>query len=88
MSSRRVITIFALAIWLMIGPVAMAFGGCAVMSAMCEGPCGAGTCTVLAPAISAAPVHVSNVQVAIDTHPLTIPLAGPDHPPPSPFLSA
>lgn len=88
MSSRRVITIFALAIWVLIGPVAMAFGGCAVMSAMCDGPCGAGTCAVLAPAISAAPVHVSYVQAPIDTHPLTISLAGLDHPPRSPFLSA
>ena len=88
MSSRHVITIFALAIWVLIGPVAMAFGGCAVMSAMCEGPCGASTCAVLAPAISAAPVHVSDVQARIDTQPLAIPLAGLDPPPRSPFLSA
>ena len=29
-----------LAIWLVSGPVGMAFDGCAMIGAMCEAPCG------------------------------------------------
>src|SRR2546422_10609500 len=29
-------------LWVLAGPIAMAFGGCAVMGGMCEAPCGAG----------------------------------------------
>ena len=88
MSSRRVVTVFALAIWVLLGPVAMAFGGCAAMGAMCEGPCGAAACAVLAPAISASPAPVSYVHVAPDSHPRETTLAGLDHPPRSLLPSA
>ncbi len=88
MSSRRAITILALAIWVLLGPVAMVFGGCAAMGAMCEGPCGAAACVVLVPAISIAPEPVSCTLAAADTHPLATTLAGVEHPPRSLFFSA
>ncbi len=88
MSSRRAITIFALAVWVLLGPVAMVFGGCAAMGAMCEGPCGAAACVVLVPAISIAPEPVSCMLVAADRYPLATTLAGVEHPPRSLFLSA
>ena len=37
---RTVLAIAVLSLWLVSGPVAMAFDGCAMMGAMCEAPCG------------------------------------------------
>src|SRR5258707_8432303 len=88
MSSRRAITILALAVWVLLGPVAMVFAGCAAMGAMCEGPCGAAACVVLVQAMSIAPEPVSCTLAAADTHPLATTLAGVEHPPRSLFFSA
>jgi hypothetical protein len=41
MKSRAVVTWVVLALWVLAGPFATAFGACAAMGAMCEGPCGA-----------------------------------------------
>jgi hypothetical protein len=40
----------ALALWVVSGPIAMAFDGCAMMGAMCEAPCGASS-YIVAPAV-------------------------------------
>ena len=51
MKRRRALTLFVLALWLLLGPVSMAFDGCLLMGALCDGgPCGASSNTVCAPA--------------------------------------
>ena len=37
---RPLLIAITLALWIVAGPVGMAFDGCAMMSAMCEAPCG------------------------------------------------
>ena len=37
---RPLLIILTLALWVVSGPVGMAFDGCAMMGAMCEAPCG------------------------------------------------
>lgn len=49
MSLRRSLTVVVLALWVLLGPVAMAFDGCASMGATCEAPCAASSCAVVAP---------------------------------------
>ena len=50
MPRRRVLTLFVLAFWLLLGPVSMAFDGCLLMGALCDGgPCGASSNTACAP---------------------------------------
>ena len=44
MSRERVISVLIVAGVVFLAPVAMAFGTCAAMTAMCEGPCGASSC--------------------------------------------
>ena len=44
MNERRVVILAVLLAWVMLGPVAMAFGACGVMGLSCEGPCGASSC--------------------------------------------
>src|SRR6266566_8520699 len=39
-SGRRLLILLTLALWVIAGPVGMAFDGCAMMGAMCEAPCG------------------------------------------------
>ena len=39
-SGRRLLILLTLALWVVSGPVGMAFDGCAMMGAMCEAPCG------------------------------------------------
>lgn len=81
MSSRGVIAVLTLAIWVLLAPVAMAFSGCAVMGAMCEGPCGTTACAIAAPTVSAAPALVSSFEVVVDRElPANVP-AGLEHPP-------
>ncbi len=51
MTSRRVLTLLVLGLWLLLGPVSMAFDGCLVMGALCDGgPCGASCNASFAPA--------------------------------------
>ncbi|MGH7365525.1 MAG: hypothetical protein ACREK9_03870 [Candidatus Rokuibacteriota bacterium] len=44
-----------LVVWVLAGPVAMAFDGCSAMGAMCEGPCGMIACPIAAPPVAVAP---------------------------------
>ena len=88
MTSRGVIAIVVLAGWVLLGPIAMAFAGCALMGAMCEGPCGSIACGMVAPTLSSAPELVSSFEVAPDRSlPANI-LAGLYHPPKSLLRSA
>ncbi len=85
MTHRRVVALLVLAVWVLLGPVAMAFAGCATMGAMCEGPCGTATCATFVPTLSYAPGGVSPLGIAPDGFlPANIP-AGLEHPPRSLF---
>ena len=88
MNTRGAVAILVLAVWVLLGPVAMAFAGCATMAAMCEGPCGTATCVAVAPTLSSAPDGVSSLEAAPDRSlPANI-LASLEHPPKSLLRSA
>jgi hypothetical protein len=38
--ARSLLTVLMLTLWVVSGPIGMAFDGCAMMGAMCEAPCG------------------------------------------------
>jgi hypothetical protein len=38
---KKALSLAVLAVWVLAGPIAMAFNGCAMMGSMCEAPCGA-----------------------------------------------
>lgn len=58
MRFRRLITLTVVAVWLLLGPIAVAFDGCAAMGAMCEGPCGISS-ALQVPAVSTVPEVLS-----------------------------
>ena len=39
-------------VWVLAAPLASATGACAAMSGLCEGPCGAASCAVIAPSMA------------------------------------
>jgi hypothetical protein len=85
MSSRGAITIvLVLAVWVLLGPIAMAFDSCGAPAAMCDGPCGAFSCGIAAPTLSIAPAPASLLPTGADRHPLANTFAGIEHPPKSP----
>jgi hypothetical protein len=45
---RRWLMVAFAVMWIVSGPVAMAFNGCAAMAGMCEAPCGTGAPMVVA----------------------------------------
>ena len=88
MSSRGVVAILVLALWVLVVPVAMAFSGCASMGAMCEGPCGTSACAIFPPTLSSAPALASVVDVRIDRELPSNSPAGLERPPKSLLRSA
>ena len=60
MNARRVTVMMALAVWILLGPVAMAFDGCILMGAMCEGPCAAMPCIAVPGPSGFAPVEAAD----------------------------
>jgi len=78
-----------LAIWLVSGPVGMAFDGCAMIGAMCEAPCGA-MLQIVTPAASdlAGLSPVSYLDSPLDERPVVLSLRPPSPPPKSALLSA
>jgi hypothetical protein len=83
MSSRRILVLCFLAAWVFLGPVAMAFEGCAAMGAMCEGPCGVSSCTIFTPALWVAPAPTASLYAAVDQHLPANASAGLERPPKS-----
>jgi hypothetical protein len=70
MHRGRALTVIVALLWLAAGPLAMAFGGCAGMAGMCEGPCGTGCPTVAVPqADSALPLVSMSVPPRAETVP-------------------
>ncbi len=87
MSARGWVAILMVAVWVLLGPIAMTFSGCASMGAMCEGPCGA-ACAIVGPTLSSAPAPASALDPVLE---LELPAAAPaglEHPPKSLLRSA
>jgi hypothetical protein len=65
--SKRAWGIVFIAIWLLLGPVAMAFDGCAG----CELPCAQMACALSAPAPSLAPGIMASGVVQVQSAPVS-----------------
>jgi len=65
--SKRAWGIVFVAIWLLLGPVAMAFDGCAG----CELPCAQMACALSAPAPSLAPEIMASGVVQVQSAPVS-----------------
>jgi len=86
MNSTRLVTVMLLAFWLLLGPVGMAFSGCAGMEG-CDVLCGTTSSAMLIPSTAPTEVRVMAVAVGLDGH---LPLADgkvPETPPKSAPLS-
>jgi len=85
MSARRITVMLALAVWVLLGPVAMAFDGCTLMGAMCESPCAAMSWIAVPSPSGFTPVEVVNAVwlPQVDVVGIT---ADPAEPPPKSSL--
>ena len=86
MTLRHLVTVAVLVGWVLLGPIAMAFGGCAGMGAMCEGPCGTTSYVILTSTDMAAAPPVAELQVQFSDRLETITVKVLEPPPkPLPF---
>jgi hypothetical protein len=83
MRSRRVATAVVLVMWVLLGPLAIAFEGCAGMGAMCEGPCGSTSCAGVSPIGGAPAPLTAYLAPRFLDHLLTVQPSVPDPPPKS-----
>lgn len=67
MQKRVIAGLAMLAIWLLLGPVAMAFDGCVG----CELPCAHIACAVSVPALASTPNLLASAVLQLDSHPVT-----------------
>jgi hypothetical protein len=77
MRNRLIVGLVLVAIWLLLGPVAMAFDGCAG----CELPCAQMACAVPAATLTMAPEAVTSASPHVELHPVTSTVATPELPP-------
>jgi hypothetical protein len=87
--ARSLLIAAVLALWVVSGPVGMAFDGCAMMAAPCEAPCGV-LSYIAGPPVTglAAPQPLTSLEIGPATQHA---VADPDPltpPPKSPLLSA
>ena len=82
------ITILVLVVWIPLGPIAMAFGGCAGMGAMCDSPCGLTFCVMPAPIGTRTVLTAVDLQVERFDHLAKTTLKIPEPPPKSVSLAA
>ena len=84
MSSRSILTLIVLGLWLFLGPIAMAFDGCLLMGTLCDGgPCGASSNVSFAPATAAALEPIAYLGTPPRTHLPAHTLAALEPPPKS-----
>jgi len=84
MSGHRLLAVTLLAIWLLLGPVAMAFDGCMG----CELPCAQPACAVMFPVLGMTPDAVISAITQIELHPVTAAALSTPELPPKPVRSA
>jgi len=77
MRNRLILGLVLMAVWLLLGPVAMAFDGCVG----CELPCAQMACAVPAPALTMAPEAVTWASPQVEPHPVTSTVSTPELPP-------
>ena len=77
MRNRLILGLVLVAVWLLLGPVAMAFDGCLG----CELPCAQMACAVPAPALTMAPEAVTSASPQVELHPVTSTVSTPELPP-------
>ena len=87
MSRRGVVVVIVLIGAVLLGPIVMAYAGCSLMGAICDGPCGM-SCAVFSPTMSLAPISSAALDTIPDVHRHANVFAGRELPPRSPFLSA
>ena len=87
MARRRVLTLIVLALWVSFGPVAMAFDGCFLMGAMCDGPCGTSSPASFAPAPAMGPGPNAYLDAQLQDR-LPESTLAPAEPPPKQFFLA
>ena len=66
MNSRRIVTVMLLLFWVLLGPVGMAFSGCAGMDG-CDVLCGTSS-AVLMPSAAPTEIRVRSVEAGLDGH--------------------
>lgn len=86
MTRRRLVVAMVLVLWVLLGPVGMAFNGCAMM-ATCGAPCALTSCVTPSVSIQA-PLPVTSVQAALFISPSSILVKVPTPPPRSLFAAA
>ena len=84
----RLIALVVLALWVLLGPTAMAFDGCLAMGAACEAPCGTSAGAFLSPARSMVPDLIAFLGAQPDQRLPTRPLAVFEPPPKPPRPAA
>lgn len=77
MRNRLIVGLVLVAIWLLLGPIAMAFDGCLG----CELPCAQMACAVPTPVLAMAPETVTSASPQIELHPVTSTVSTPELPP-------
>ena len=85
MSLRRLLTIITLIAWVLMGPIAIAHGGCMGMGMTCDGPCVLTPYALPIPTAPVVPQVVAYRQVASSTY-LPTPIVKVLKPPPKLFL--
>jgi len=89
MSGKRALALVVLMLWVMLGPIGMAFDGCLLMGTMCDGgPCANSSSTVFTPAplIGIGPLGFLAPAASLDLPGIS--LASLEPPPKSPLLPA
>ncbi len=87
MSWRGFVVVLILIGSVLLGPIAMAYAGCSLMGAVCDGPCGM-PCAVFSATVSLAPVSSAALYGIPDVHRHANVFEGLELPPRSLFLSA
>jgi hypothetical protein len=80
MTRRRLVVAITLVFWVLLGPVGMAFSGCAMM-ATCGAPCALTSCVMPSISIQAVPLSVTFVQAALFSSPSSTFMKVPPPPP-------
>ena len=85
----RVLTLFVVAAWIVLGPIGMAFDCCGAMMILCDGgPCGIVTAIIDGAPLVAPPVALSVATSGPTQHPPSVVLLTLDPPPKLVRLSA
>jgi hypothetical protein len=64
MSRKRIVAALAVMAWILLGPIAMAFGACGILGVTCDGACGALASATQAPLPERLMRHVASIAAA------------------------